>query len=205
MDTKEIIIRTALERFLKFGYDKTSMRDIANQVGITKPAVYHHFESKQVLAESVIDYFEEKVRAWSRKNVLEVRTFDDFLHHLITSIPQYDHIEQVLLDLDKSDDFSMGFNDLCMALARDNDIIRQKIDHIFKKTESMQREIIEKAQENGVVRNDVDAATLSLAIHAIVEGMSFIHTFDRDNDFTEQANDIYKLLKTMVKPTREEQ
>ena len=73
METKEIIVRTALERFLKYGYDKTSMRDIAKQVGITKPAVYHHFESKQALAESVIEYFEERMTVWSRRNVLGVQ------------------------------------------------------------------------------------------------------------------------------------
>ena len=102
------------------------------------------------------------------------------------------------------DDVSMGFNDLCMALARDNDNIRMKIDGIFKKTETVQREIIEQAQQKGVVRADIDAATLSIMIHAVVEGMAMIHTFDCETDRDGQVYEIYKLLTTLLQPTREE-
>ncbi len=204
MDTKEIIIRTALERFLKYGYDRTSMNEIAKQVGISKPAVYHHFESKQILAESVIDYFEEKAYAWSQRNIMKANTFHDFMRYFIITIPQFYHIENILLDREKTDDFSMGFNDLCMALARDNDNIRQKIDRIFKRTEETKKLLIEQAQREGVIRNDIDAATLALMIHAIIEGLPMIQSFDRESDIDKQVNDIYELLTTLLKPNRED-
>ena len=36
----------ALDLFIEQGYDKTSLRQIAEQLGHTKAAVYYHFASK---------------------------------------------------------------------------------------------------------------------------------------------------------------
>ncbi len=45
--TRERILDIALELFTNQGYDKTSLRDIAERLGITKAALYYHFERKQ--------------------------------------------------------------------------------------------------------------------------------------------------------------
>jgi AcrR family transcriptional regulator len=45
--TRERILDIALELFVARGYDKTSLRDIAEQLGTTKAALYYHFERKQ--------------------------------------------------------------------------------------------------------------------------------------------------------------
>ncbi|NOQ61770.1 MULTISPECIES: TetR/AcrR family transcriptional regulator [Mycobacteriaceae] len=46
-DTRARIRSVALELFTDQGYDKTSMREIAERLGVTKAALYHHFPSKQ--------------------------------------------------------------------------------------------------------------------------------------------------------------
>lgn len=45
--TKERILDVALDLFTERGYEKTSLRDIAQQLSITKAALYYHFERKQ--------------------------------------------------------------------------------------------------------------------------------------------------------------
>jgi AcrR family transcriptional regulator len=44
--TRERILDIALELFTEQGYDKTSLRDIAERLGTTKAALYYHFKSK---------------------------------------------------------------------------------------------------------------------------------------------------------------
>ena len=44
--TRERILDIALELFTEQGYDKTSLRDIADRLGTTKAALYYHFKSK---------------------------------------------------------------------------------------------------------------------------------------------------------------
>jgi AcrR family transcriptional regulator len=45
--TRERILDIALELFVDQGYEKTSLRDIAERLGTTKAALYYHFERKQ--------------------------------------------------------------------------------------------------------------------------------------------------------------
>ncbi len=45
--TRERILEVALELFSEQGYDKTSLREIAEQLGVTKAALYYHFERKE--------------------------------------------------------------------------------------------------------------------------------------------------------------
>jgi AcrR family transcriptional regulator len=46
-ETRERILEVALELFNEQGYDKTSLREIAERLGITKAALYYYFERKQ--------------------------------------------------------------------------------------------------------------------------------------------------------------
>jgi AcrR family transcriptional regulator len=45
--TRERILDVALELFTAQGFDGTSMREIAERLGISKPAIYYHFASKE--------------------------------------------------------------------------------------------------------------------------------------------------------------
>jgi AcrR family transcriptional regulator len=47
--TRERILDVALELFNEHGYDKTSLREIAERLGVTKAALYYHFERKEDL------------------------------------------------------------------------------------------------------------------------------------------------------------
>src|SRR5207249_9245344 len=46
-DTRQRIQTVALELFAEQGYDKTSLREIAERLDVTKAALYYHFKSKE--------------------------------------------------------------------------------------------------------------------------------------------------------------
>jgi AcrR family transcriptional regulator len=48
-DTRERILDVALELFSDQGYEKTSLREIAERLGFSKAAIYYHFASKEDL------------------------------------------------------------------------------------------------------------------------------------------------------------
>src|SRR5260370_7433793 len=57
-DTRARIQAVALELFAEQGYDKTSLREIAERLDVTKAALYYHFKSKEdIVASLVEDYF----------------------------------------------------------------------------------------------------------------------------------------------------
>ena len=47
--TRERILDISLELFTTQGYDKTSLREIAEHLGFSKAAIYYHFESKEAI------------------------------------------------------------------------------------------------------------------------------------------------------------
>jgi len=57
--TKSRILDASLRLFAAGGYDKVSMRDIADAVGILSGSLYHHFESKEQLLQACYDFHTE--------------------------------------------------------------------------------------------------------------------------------------------------
>lgn len=53
-DTRERIQTVALERFTSNGYDQTSLREIAEDLGVTKAALYYHFRTKEEILDSLL-------------------------------------------------------------------------------------------------------------------------------------------------------
>lgn len=54
MDTKERILITALHLFAKDGYEAVSVSMIAGELGITKGALYRHYENKRAIFDSIV-------------------------------------------------------------------------------------------------------------------------------------------------------
>jgi AcrR family transcriptional regulator len=54
-DTRETIRAVALELFSDKGFEQTSLREIAERVGLTKASLYYHYSSKQALLLAVVE------------------------------------------------------------------------------------------------------------------------------------------------------
>ncbi|MEU8234111.1 helix-turn-helix domain-containing protein [Actinoplanes sp. NPDC048967] len=52
-ETRAAILRVALELFTKQGYDATSMRQVAEVLGIRKASLYYHFAGKEEIVRSL--------------------------------------------------------------------------------------------------------------------------------------------------------
>ena len=75
-DTKERIAQTALELFAQKGYEAVSVSDIAGALGLTKGALYRHFESKEELWNALLD---EITGALNRKDSVTLVGFGTFI------------------------------------------------------------------------------------------------------------------------------
>ena len=54
-DTKEKILMTALQLFARDGYEAVSVRTIAEELGMTKGALYRHYKNKRDIFDSIVE------------------------------------------------------------------------------------------------------------------------------------------------------
>lgn len=91
-DLKEKILKTAFSQLEKNGYDEVSMRSIAKDIGITHPAIYTYFKSKE-------DIF----------ITLKVKLFRELKSQLFESLNPHDTFEVIMSSI--SNKFISYFED----------------------------------------------------------------------------------------------
>jgi len=54
MDNKQVLLDRALALFSQRGYDAVGVREVVEAAGVTKPTLYHYFESKRGLLNALL-------------------------------------------------------------------------------------------------------------------------------------------------------
>lgn len=65
LGTKQKAIREAHILLQKFGWGGFSFQDLADELGIKKPSLYAHFESKEALGIDIVDTYRASFAAWA--------------------------------------------------------------------------------------------------------------------------------------------
>lgn len=74
MENKEIrVLEAAKEVFLKYGYVKVTMNDIARQAGISRPALYLIYPGKEHIYNAVILYLAAELSARVKKESIALK------------------------------------------------------------------------------------------------------------------------------------
>jgi AcrR family transcriptional regulator len=75
--TRTRIQQVAVDLFTEQGYDATSLREIAERLGVTKAALYYHFKSKEEIVQSLVEdqiRMVEDLIAWAREQPRTLQT-----------------------------------------------------------------------------------------------------------------------------------
>ncbi|WP_063756781.1 TetR/AcrR family transcriptional regulator [Streptomyces sp. NRRL F-5135] len=96
--TRRALLGAALGRFAQYGYDGTSVRDIARDAGVDAALVYRYFGSKQALFEAVSkgSVLFEPLRC------LELDGIPEWVCDFVSSGPGEDHVPHPLLTILRS-------------------------------------------------------------------------------------------------------
>ena len=98
-DTRGRIQHVALELFAEHGYERTSLREIAGRLGVTKAALYYHFKSKEDIVRSFTeDYFGrlDALIAWGRDQRPTARTGHELLDRYIAIVMEGNEVFRFL-------------------------------------------------------------------------------------------------------------
>ncbi len=198
MDTRESIVKTGLRLFLQKGYEKTSLNDIAGEVGITKPAIYHHFKSKDQLFHEVLSFFFEEMGKWSKSRFGSCETLKELLKAFFLSLKSFKEVADILLGKPKKKT-SYSFLELFLTASKKDPSIQKRIENGFLQSRKLLKDELLKAQKNGEIRDDIDCETLAFQIHALIEGTGLISYLDKSINIEAIGQQMFKDIWTMLK------
>lgn len=92
--TYEDILSTAYNFFIEKGYEKTSVQEIINELGISKGAIYHYFKSKEEILQSVLFSEREKANTYLDKLIKEVDGYNaqEKIKHILNRLASNEKI-----------------------------------------------------------------------------------------------------------------
>jgi AcrR family transcriptional regulator len=88
-DTRSRLRELALQLFAEQGYEQTSLREIAERLGVTKAALYYYFKSKEDIVRSLVeDYMAEidELIAWGKAQPRSVESRDGIVRRYLDII-----------------------------------------------------------------------------------------------------------------------
>ena len=168
--TKTRILEQALVSFARDGYKGTNLRDLAAELGLTKSALYKHYESKEAIWNALIDQMEayyterfgspEKLppapKSWQEFSAMVMGMLDFTMHD-----PQIILTRQLLL--------TQQF--------RDERARRLATSHFLTGTHKMYTEIFTQMMAEGLMKRD-DPAIVAFAFTTPITAL--VHQRDRE-------------------------
>ncbi|EKP15538.1 transcriptional regulator, TetR family [Leptospira borgpetersenii serovar Mini str. 201000851] len=155
-EVKHRIMDKALELFLKYGYAKTKMEEIARILKISRKTLYKHFENKNHLLFEILSH---------KHNLMNTKlgqiSEDDSLpvHEKIQAINEF-----------KISQFPAGANELIMEI-RDQApdhyayIKKVKMESVSKTVQAL----VEQGIERGEIRKDLDPTIFAALLNSAIE------------------------------------
>jgi len=176
---KDSIINAAQEIFSKYGYKKTTLDDIAQNIGKGKSALYYYFKSKEAIFKAVLEFevgqlSEQLVNALAKENnpQRKLRTYIlkrmELFHQVVNF---YSAIQQEYYE-------NIGF-----------------IEKARKDFDEQELLMISGIIKEGIDNGDFTNRNVKFTAGAIIVAMrGFEYTFSKEKDLRKVENDIDKLL-----------
>lgn len=176
-DTKERILRTALEMFSQNGYAGTNIRELEAALDMGKSSLYRHFESKEAIWNTLLDrmiaYYGDRFGS------------ADHLPPVPDSLEGLVEMTMRMVDFTVHDEkIIMTRKALAIEQFRDDRARDLASKHFLTGLTQMFTPVFQGMMEKGLLRRD-DPKILAFAYTAPIS--SLIHLCDREPDKTEDA------------------
>lgn len=163
---RELILQTALDVIGRKGYTATSLRDIADQAGMTQAGLLHHFDTKENLLAEVLRKRDEVDRQhFSPADVTELPLIIRLAHHNM-EVPG---LVQLYVSLQAA---SVSPDHPCHDYFRDRDVV----------VHGRITRDIERRQKAGTFDPEVDARLIARMLLALSDGLQAEWAINPDID-----------------------
>ncbi len=185
-DTKDRILDEALVSFAENGYNGTNLRDFAAGMGLSKSALYSHYESKEAIWNALIDkmeaYYAEHFGTADRLPEIP-KSCDEFFSLVMHMVNFTIHDKKIILTRKL----------LLTEQFHDDRVKNLSNEHFMNGTKAIYQKIFEKMIESGLLRSE-DPDMLAFVFTSPIT--SLIHYCDRE---PEKETEIMNQIKAYVR------
>lgn len=194
VDTKareRAILDAAADLIIRYGYDKTTMGDVAEAVGLNRALLYAHFSSKDDLLEALI--------------AREMQRYGEIWVEHIEADPK----GGTVASMHRSVLYALQHSPFMSAIAtRDEGTFGKylrKPGNLFEgmQTPSLTRDLLEAMQAAGAVRQGVNLAAMAFVMDLIsygLVGVNWVPNLDPVPPYEELMETIAEMLDRMLTP-----
>lgn len=178
------VLDTALKMVAESGFDTTTLQGVADGVGRSKAGVLHHFGSLDNLMLEIVKHRDGVNRqSFPTKEGAELDALLELIAHNAT-VPGLIGLFSVVSALAATD-----------ATPTDR---REYFTQLYERNRTAWTQRIERAQQDGLIRNDLAPAVIATLILATLDGLQTQWLLDSDVDMIVHL----KALITMLAPAR---
>ena len=180
---RQEIVAAALAVFSESGYQKGSIRDVAERVGLSQAGVLHHYPSKHLLVQAVLDWRD-----------------DDALARMGDEPPEGLDLLRGMIALAEHNQTTPGIVELHVTLSGEASAQGHPVHNYlvsrYRAVLEMVTEALELAADRGEIRPDVDYGSAARALVALMDGLQTQWLLDPDS--VDMAEDIRRYLRPMI-------
>lgn len=177
---RDSLVRVCVEVFNRHGYEATSMGTLAQELGISKSAIYHHVKSKEEILEAALSHSLSELE----RVVTEAEALD---------VPAVVELETILRESVNVLTRSLPYVTLLLRLRGNSDL---ETAALRRRREITLRiaELIRQAQQDGDLRSDINARTASRLAMGMVNSIVDWYRPERADSSAPVAQSVVTLL-----------
>lgn len=158
---ENIVLQKAMELFWEQGYEKTSMSDLVEHMGIHRRSLYDTFGDKHALYLKAIDCYGEYSTGKLKSETLRAKTANQAIQYI------FDYI------IEGNEDRRWGclFVNAATEMAPRDKEVEEKTEEAFMQAEHFLAEIIREGKQTGEFSCDYDAEVLAEILHNTLLGI----------------------------------
>ena len=159
--TRQSLLQAAFCEIYRSGFQSAALDAILSETGVTKGALYHHFDSKEALGHAVID------------EVIAETTRDKWLRPLEKAADPIDTLIGIVQGTHLQPEYVNGgcpLNNLAQEMSPLDEEFRKRIANIFRSWQQGIASALRKGQILGTVRRDLEPGETAGFLLATYEG-----------------------------------
>lgn len=197
-NTKERILITALHLFARDGYEAVSVRNIAEELGMTKGALYRHYKNKRDIFDSIVERMEEIDAQRAKEYQMPEKLYDDdpdsYKNTLLEDIQAFT-VEQ--LKFWTEDDFAVCFRRmLILEQYRNAEMAELYSRCIVEGPVSYMEDLFRELMKQGVLK---EANPRLLAVEYYAPLFLLVSMYDKNGANEDSIEMLWEHTKQLIK------